>query len=368
MQYTAKPRIYDLQPYLPGKSVESLALERDIAPQDIVKLASNENPYGASPAAAAAARQSLSHAHAYPDAQPLRSRLSAHYHLGEDQIVLGNGSNDVLAHIATVFLGSHTAAVSSQYGFAVYGLLTRIAGAANIVVPARDFGHDLGAMAAAVTPETRVIWISNPNNPTGTFVPYAQVKQFLARIPERVIVVLDEAYLEYLAPADRGDATRWLAQYPNLIIIRTFSKIYGLAGLRVGYGLGSAPVIDLLNRVRQPFNVSSVALAAAAAALADQAFVAQGYERNRAGLVQLAAGLDALGIKDRLPIYGNFVTIRVDDAPAVNEALQDHGVIVRPLAEYGLPDHLRVSVGTPAGNTRFLAAMKSALERVSVDA
>jgi histidinol-phosphate aminotransferase len=252
--------------------------------------------------------------------------------------------------------------VYSQHAFAVYPLATQARGARGIVVPARDYGHDLEAMARAVDEDTGVMWIANPNNPTGTFVPGAALEAFLRRVPERVIVVLDEAYNEYL-PADlRADSVKWLKRHPNLVLTRTFSKAYGLAGLRVGYALAHPAVADVMNRVRQPFNVNSVALAAAVAALQDMEFVARSYAENLQGLRQLREGTQALGL-DFIPSSGNFLTVRVGKAQELYRRLLKRGVIVRPVGGgYGLPEHLRVTVGTESENERFLAALAGSLK------
>jgi histidinol-phosphate aminotransferase len=239
-------------------------------------------------------------------------------------------------------------------------LATQAAGAHSIVVPARDFAHDLPALAAAVREDTRVLWIANPNNPTGTFAPAETVRALLARVPLRVIVVLDEAYNEYLPDALRVDSTRWLEEFPNLVITRTFSKAYGLAALRVGFALAHPDVADLMNRVRMPFNVNSVAQAAAAKALQDKAFVARSREVNDAGMRQLAEGFRGMGL-DYIPSLGNFLSVRVGAAGAVYQRLLKQGVIVRPLAGYGMPEHLRVTIGLESENARFLAALRTAL-------
>ena len=234
------------------------------------------------------------------------------------------------------------------------------AGAECIEVPAREFGHDLPAMQAAIRPDTRIVWIANPNNPTGTFLPYAQIRAFLQAVSKDVVVVLDEAYNEYLPPALRQDTVAWLAEFPNLIITRTFSKVYGLAGLRVGYALASAEIIDLMNRVRQPFNVNNLALAAAIGALDDHVFLAESFQLNRRGIEQIVAGLKRLGL-EHIPAHGNFVTFRVGDASGVNQRMLKQGVIVRPLANYAMPEHLRVTIGLETENTRFLEALEKAL-------
>jgi len=235
------------------------------------------------------------------------------------------------------------------------------AGGECIVVPARHFGHDLDAMRAAIRPDTRIVWIANPNNPTGNFLPGDQVKAFLQSAPKDVVVVLDEAYNEYLPPADRVDTLAWVREFPNLVITRTFSKIHGLAGLRVGYAVTTAEIADLMHRVRQPFNVNNLALAGAIAALDDHAFIAESFEANRRGMDQIIAGLKRLGL-EHIPSHGNFITFKAGDAAKVNQALLKQGVIVRPIAGYALPEHLRVTIGLESENASFLAALEKSLE------
>jgi len=280
--------------------------------------------------------------------------------VAQNQVVLGNGSNDVLDLIARVFLAPGRSAVFAQHAFAVYPLATLSTGAELIVTPARNYGHDLNAMRAAIRPDTRIVWIANPNNPTGNFLPYPEVRAFLEAVPPDVVVVLDEAYNEYLPPAERVDTAAWIADFPNLVVTRTFSKIFGLAGLRVGYALASAEIADLMNRVRQPFNVNNLAIAAAIAALDDHLFVAESYELNRRGMEQLVAGLKRLGL-EHIPSHGNFVTFKAGDGAAVNQKLLKQGVIVRPIGGYGLPEWLRVTIGTEPENGRFLEALEKAL-------
>jgi histidinol-phosphate aminotransferase len=362
--------VRSIAPYQPGKPISELAREMGLDPERIVKLASNENPLGLSPAARAAIERELAELGRYPDgnAFDLKVALAKRYGVELDQIVVGNGSNDVLELAAAAFLAPGRDAVYSQHAFAVYPLATKARGAHGISVPARDFGHDLQAMAAAVTPETRIVFLANPNNPTGTFAPHADMERFLAKIPGNVLVVLDEAYNEYLPPALRFNAVQWLSRFPNLMIVRTFSKVYGLAGLRVGFGLMHRDVADLLNRVRQPFNVNNLALAAAVAALEDAPFIAKSYQLNRDGLAQLEGGAKKLGLA-YIPSVGNFLSIafpRVDGKPQagiVFDKLLRQGVIVRPVAGYEMPDHLRVTVGTAAENERFLDALTKVLGR-----
>jgi histidinol-phosphate aminotransferase len=356
------PYIRAIAPYQPGKPISELARELGLDEADIVKLASNENPLGPSPLALAAAQAALNEIALYPDGAgfELKAALSNKLGVAANRIVLGNGSNDVLDMAARAFLSPGTSAVWSQHAFAIYAIATLTAGAHNIAVPAHAYGHDLAAMRAAIRADTRVLWIANPNNPTGTFLPWADIGSLLETVPPHVLVVLDEAYGEYLPPADRFDTTRWLERFPNLLVTRTFSKAYGLAGLRVGYALGDAAVIDLLNRVRHPFNVNLPALAAAAAALDDSEFLARSYAANQAGMAQLTQGLDALGVA-QVPSKGNFVLANVGDAARVNRELLQRGVIVRPVGAYGLPGCLRVSVGLAAHNARFLDALKACL-------
>jgi len=352
--------VRSISPYQAGKPITQLSRELGLPVERIVKLASNENPLGMSPKARAAMEKAIGSLERYPDDFELKSAIAGHYGLGAERIVLGNGSNDVLDLIARVFLAPGRSTIFSQHAFAVYPLASLSAGADLIVVPAKDYGHDLPAMLAAIRPDTRLIWIANPNNPTGTFVPYAELKAFMQAVPSDVVVVVDEAYNEYLLPADRVDTTAWLAEFPNLVITRTFSKIYGLAGLRVGYGLASSEIADLMNRVRQPFNCNNLALAAATAALDDQAFVDKSYANNCAGLEQIGGGLKRLGLAC-IPAHGNFITFKAGDAAGLNQKLLQQGVIVRPIAGYGMPEWLRVTVGSEGENARFLEAMDHAL-------
>ena len=353
--------VRSIAPYQPGKPTSELAREMGIEEKSIVKLASNENPRGIGPRTRAAIEAAIGDLARYPDGNgfELKNALSKRYGVPMDAIVLGNGSNDVLELVAMAFLGTGSSAVYSQHAFAVYPLATQARGAKGIPVAANQYGHDLEAMARAVEADTRVVFIANPNNPTGTFVSYERIEALLQSVPG-CIVVLDEAYNEYLPPDMRVDTVKWLKKYPNLVITRTFSKAYGLAGLRVGYALANPLIADLMNRVRQPFNLNSVALSAATAALDDMEFVARSYAENRAGLKQIEAGALALGL-DFIPSFGNFITIRVGRANEIFKRLLKRGVIVRPVAGYELPEHLRVSIGTPEENERFLAALAASL-------
>lgn len=348
--------------YQPGKPISELAREMGIPEESIVKLASNENPLGMSARARDAAIAAIGEVSRYPDggAFALKKALCERFGVKPEQLVIGNGSNDILELASQAFLAPGLSAVYSRHAFAVYPLATNARGARGIEVAAKNFGHDLDAMAAAIEPQTRVVFIANPNNPTGTFVPGAELEAFLAKVPRHVLVVLDEAYTEYLAPEQRYDSIAWLARFPNLLVSRTFSKAYGLAGLRVGYAIAHPEVADLMNRVRQPFNVSSVALAAAEAALGDDEFLARSAELNRRGMTQLVAAFRELGL-EWIPSAGNFVTFKVGDAIGVNQALLRQGVIVRPIAAYGMPHWLRVSIGLPEENARFIEALRQAL-------
>jgi histidinol-phosphate aminotransferase len=356
--------VRSIAPYQPGKPIAELAREMGLKEEAIIKLASNENPRGIGPRTRAAIERAIGDVARYPDGNghELKDALARRYGVDLSQIVLGNGSNDVLELVALAFLGPGRAAVYSQHAFAVYPLATQARGARGIVVPAADYGHDLAAMARAVDDETCVVWIANPNNPTGTLAAPDALEAFVRRLPERVIVVIDEAYNEYL-PADlRTDTVKWIKRHPNLVVTRTFSKAYGLAGLRVGYALAHPSVADVMNRVRQPFNVNSVALAAATAALEDMEFVARSYAGNLQGLRQLREGAAHLGL-EFIPSVANFLTIRVGKAAEIYKRLLKRGVIVRPVGGgYELPEHLRVTVGTEEENERFLAALAASLK------
>ena len=356
--------VRSIAPYQPGKPIAELAREMGLEEAGIVKLASNENPRGIGPRTRAAIEAAIPEIARYPDGNgfELKAALSRRYGVDTASIVLGNGSNDVLELAAAAFLGPGRAAVYSQHAFAVYPLATQARGARGIMVPAKNYGHDLDAMSKAIDDETFVAWIANPNNPTGTLAGAEELEAFLRRVPERVLVVLDEAYNEYLPSERRADTVKWLKRHPNLVLTRTFSKAYGLAGLRVGYALAHPSVADVMNRVRQPFNVNGIALAAAAAALDDMEFVARSYADNLQGMRQFEEGARALGL-EFIPSFGNFLTIRVGKAAEIYKRLLRRGVIVRPVGGgYGLPEHLRVTVGTAQENEKFLAALAASLK------
>ncbi len=355
------PGISELKPYVPGKPLSEL--ERELGITESIKLASNENPLGASPRVAEAIAAALPELARYPDGGgfELRQALARKHGVGADCITLGNGSNDVLDMVARVFLQPGTESLFSQYAFAVYPISSQAAGARLVIAPARDYGHDLAAMRELVGPDTRVVWIANPNNPTGSWLAKDELYDFLSDLPPEVMLVLDEAYTEYVAQADYPDGTRWLEAFPNLIVTRTFSKAYGLASLRLGYALSHPQVADLLNRVRQPFNVNSLAQVAALAALSDEAFIAESVSVNRAGMEQLVAGVEALGLS-YIPSVGNFLCVDFGrDAAPVDQALLRRGCITRPLANYGMPNHLRISIGLEAENARLLESLREVM-------
>lgn len=352
----------DLPVYQPGRPIEEVARQYGLDPDRIVKLASNENPLGPSPRAREALQKALNTVHLYPDghAFALRQRLAAKLGVTPEHLIFGNGSNELLEFIGHVLLEPGVDVVVSQYCFAVYPLVTRMFRANLVTVPARNHAHDLAAMRAAITPRTRVVFLANPNNPTGTWAPAAELRAFVESIPANVLVVLDEAYIEFLEdPPDFLPDLRSGAR-PNLLLLRTFSKIYGLAGLRVGYGIGVPALIAALEKVRQPFNLNRLAQVAALAALDDEEHVQRTRRNNRQGLEQLQTGCRELGLP-YLPSAANFLLVRVGDGAAVFEALQREGVIVRPMGAYDLPEWIRISVGTPEENQRCLEALRKVM-------
>ena len=355
------PGIAALNPYQPGKPVDELTRELGIS--DIVKLASNENPRGPGQGVRTALQAQFDDLSRYPDGSgyALKQALSGHLQVAPEQLTLGNGSNDVLDLVGRLAIEPGHEAIMAEHSFVVYRIATVCAGGTVVEVPARDYGTDLDGFLRAVTDRTRVVFIANPNNPTGTWVTRDALVAFLDELPERVWVVLDEAYFEYADEPDYPDGATLLDGYPNLIVTRTFSKIHGLAALRVGYGISHPDVADLLNRARQPFNVNAMGLAAGVAALADREFVDSSRALNQQGLAQINQGLSKLSLPV-IPSLGNFVTFNCGrPGGAVYQALLQKGVIVRPVAEYGLPEHLRVSIGLPEENERFLAALAEVL-------
>ena len=354
--------IRSIAPYQPGKPISDLARDKGLDPSQIVKLASNENPLGVSPNAHMAMMDALDDIARYPDGNSvlLRDAVCEKFNVTPAQLVFGNGSNDILELSARAFLAPGDEAVFSQHAFAVYSLVTQAVGATGIIVPAKQFGHDLDAMLKAITPKTRMVFVANPNNPTGTLIGKLELKKFLSAVPKHVFIMLDEAYDEYLTDELKAESIGWLGEFDNLVISRTFSKAYGLAGLRVGFGVTSKEIADLMNRVRQPFNVNSIAQAAAVASLADDEFVERTRALNQAGMVQITQGLQKLGLSF-IPSFANFVSFKVNDAPGVYERLLNQGVIVRPVANYEMPDYLRVSIGLFSENARFLEVLATAI-------
>ena len=359
----ALPGIRSLQPYQPGKPIEELAREQGLVADKIVKLASNENPVGPPPSATVAIKSALSDLSRYPDANgfELKAALAEKHGVNPDQITLGNGSNDVLVLLAESYLGAGLSAIYSEYAFFVYSLVTRASGATGVEVPALDWGHDLKAMAAAIQPDTRIVFVANPNNPTGTCFNSQALVDFLTRVPEQVLVILDEAYFEYGSDYEDFDAVSLISRYPNLVVTRTFSKAYGLAGCRLGYAISNPDVADILNRLRQPFNVNSLAQVAALAALDDDAFLQQSRRLNSQGMAQLQSGLTQLGLSF-IPSAGNFICVDMArDALPIYQNMLSAGVIVRPVGNYNMPRHLRISIGLPDENQQCLDVLEAVL-------
>ena len=353
-----------IAPYQGGKPIAELAREMGLNEADIVKLASNENPLGISPKAQMAIDEAVHTIARYPDGSSfaLRQAVSEKFNVSHNQIVFGNGSNDILELAARAFLHAGCEAIYSQHAFAVYPLVTQAVGATGVVVPAKNYAHDLDGFLQVITPKTRLIFIANPNNPTGTLLNKDALRAFIHAVPTNILIVLDEAYDEYLSTENKSEAISWLAEFENLIISRTFSKAYGLAGLRIGFGLMHADIADMLNRVRQPFNVNSIAQAAAVASLADEDFVARSYALNQAGMAQMMQGLNKLGL-EYIPSYANFISFNVKDAARVNQQLLQNGVIVRPIVNYEMPEYLRVSIGLFSENAKFLTVLEEILSK-----
>jgi histidinol-phosphate aminotransferase len=356
-----------IAPYVGGKPISEVAREFGLDESKIVKLASNENPLGMPESAKKAMAKAAEDLGRYPDSNgfDLKNALAKKLNVPFEWITLGNGSNDILELTARAVAHEGDEVVFSKHAFAVYPLATQAVGGKAIEVAAtKDYGHDLPAMLKAITSRTRLVFVANPNNPTGTFLPAKEIEAFIEQVPSNVVVVIDEAYNEFLTPEQQYDAIAWVRKYPNVIVSRSFSKAYGLAGLRIGYGVAQNNITDLLNRIRQPFNVNSLAQAAAIAALADVEFLKKCYELNRAGYAQLTAAFEQMGLR-YLPSSGNFVLVKVgDDVDAgakVNLELLKAGVIVRPVGNYGLPEWLRISIGLPEENQAFIEALKKIL-------
>jgi len=358
LPFPLNPALADLPVYEPGRPIEEVAREVGLESATVIKLASNENPLGPSPKALAAMQQAVTQSHLYPDgtAFHLKRRLAGKLGVDTRNLILGNGSNEIIEFIGHALMDSDAEVVVSQYCFAVYPLVAHLFGAKLVTVPARDYGHDLDAMLAAVTPRTRVLFVASPNNPTGTLASCDCLVRLVERIPDHVVLVLDEAYIEFLdQPVDFLPLVS-SGNKPNLILMRTFSKIHGLAGLRLGYGIGHPDFIAALERIRQPFNTNSVAQAAALAALEDDAHIARTRQTNCAGLQFLEQELKRLEL-EVIPSHANFIVVKVGEGNAVCQALQKTGVIVRPMGGYGLPEWIRISVGRASENERCIEAL-----------
>jgi histidinol-phosphate aminotransferase len=362
LPFALNPALEHLPVYQPGRPVEEVARELGLPARDFIKLASNENPLGPSPAALGALKKVLRGLHMYPDGNAfyLKQKLAAKLGVTPAHLVLGNGSNDIIEFLGHALLGPGDEMVVSQYCFAIYPIVARLLGARVITVPARDYGHDLPAMLRAVTVNTKLVFVANPNNPTGTLAAAAEVRRLVDELPEGVVLAMDEAYLEFLAePVDLLPLIR-AGQKPNLILLRTFSKIYGLAGLRLGYGIAHPEFIAALEKIRQPFNINSLAQAAALAALDDEAHVKKTRQNNVKGRKFLEKGLSAMRV-EFVPSAANFILAKVGAGREVFEQLQRRGVITRPMGGYQLPEWIRLSVGTPAENRRCVKALRQIL-------
>ena len=358
-----KPAVRSQPVYEPGKPIEEVARELGLDPAGLIKLASNENPFGPSPRALAAAQHALLHGELYPDGGcfVLRGKLAERFGLDANQFIIGNGSNEIIELLGHVLLGPGDEVVMAAPAFVVYKLVTLLFGAKAVEVPLVNHRHDLERIAAAITPRTKLVYVCSPNNPTGTANSEADLLAFARALPEHVVGVFDEAYAEYVERAP--DLRPLIREGRNVVCLRTFSKIYGLASLRVGYGYATADIATLLNRVRQPFNVNAIAQAAAVAALDDREFTEKCARENRAGLAQLEAGFRAQG-REFVPSVANFTLVKVGDGLRVFDALQRRGVIVRPVKSYGMPEWVRITVGTHAQNERVLAELKAALRQL----
>lgn len=356
----ANTGVRELTPYQPGKPVEEL--ERELGITSSLKLASNENPLGPSSSAMMAAQLAISNSHIYPDGGcfELKQALSSFLSVKPEQLTIGNGSENILELIVKAYLKHQDTAVISQYAFLTIPILIQSYGAKANVVPATEWGHDIEKMINAIDEKTRILFLVNPNNPTGTYTNDNDFKRLMEAVPPHVLVVVDEAYSEYIAKKDYPDTANYLSHYPNLVITHTFSKVYGLAALRLGYAISSVEIADILNRSRLPFNVNTIAAKAACAALNDQQHVKNSVELNREGMEQLESELNKLKL-EYIPSIGNFITINVGDASTIYQQLLLEGIIVRPLIAYGMPKHIRVTIGTQQQNERFITALKKVL-------
>jgi len=366
----ATPGVAGLLPYQPGKPVEEL--ERELGISNIIKLASNENPLGPG----AKAKQAIliaSELSRYPDgnARNLKKALAKRHSVNTDQITIGNGSNEILELITRAITGPQHEVIFSEHAFAVYPLVTQAVGARAVVVPAKNWGHDLSAMQAVINENSRLMFVANPNNPTGTWLDTQTLRTLLESCPEHLLVVVDEAYFEYVGADDYPDCIQWLNDFPNLLVTRTFSKAFGLAGLRIGYGISHRDIADLMNRVKQPFNVNSLALSAAAAALEDIDHLQQSISMNQAGMKQLTTAFDDMNLQ-YIPSVGNFICVDMESTAhtgmEIYNKLLHQGVIVRPVDNYGLPNHLRITIGLEEENEKFIQALESVLTAMNVEA
>lgn len=359
------PFLKDLPTYQPGRPIEEVARELNLPAESIIKVASNENPFGPSPLALKAMQKAAGGVNLYPDGNAfyLKQRLAAHLGVEPGHLILGNGSNEIIEFVAHALLegndGHDRNVVVSQYCFAIYPIVAKMSGAEVLIVPAKSYGHDLSAMLRAITPGTKIVFVANPNNPTGTLASREDVVQFVNDVPDDVLLVMDEAYIEFLNDAVDLIPLIRLGTRKNLVLMRTFSKIYGLAGLRIGYGISNPEFISALEKIRQPFNVNSVAQAAAIAALDDVDHVRKTRANNFAGMEFFERALRELGI-EFIPSHANFILARVGDGSKVFNAMQRQGVIVRPMGGYQLPEWIRISIGTPDENERCLGALRSA--------
>jgi histidinol-phosphate aminotransferase len=356
------PFLKNLPTYQPGRPIEEVARELNLPASGIIKVASNENPFGPSPLAIAAMQKAIAGVNLYPDGNAfyLKQKLAAKLGIEPANLILGNGSNEIIEFVAHALLAPGADVVVSQFCFAIYPIVAKMFGANVITVPAKNYGHDLPAMLCAITPRTRIIFVANPNNPTGTLAPREEVIQFVNDIPDDVLLVMDEAYIEFLDdPLDLVSLVR-LGARKNLILMRTFSKIYGLAGLRIGYGIANSEFISALEKVRQPFNINSLAQTAALAALDDDEHVRKTRANNFAGLEFFAKAFRDLKL-EFVPSSANFILVRVGEGQKVFDAMQKQGVIVRPMGGYQLPEWIRISVGTPKENQQCLDALKNSI-------
>lgn len=360
------PALAQLPVYQPGRPIDEVARELGLPASDFIKLASNENPLGPSPAAIAAMEKALRQLHLYPDGNAfyLKRKMAEKLGVSPGHLILGNGSNEIIEFVGHALMAPGAQVVVSQYCFAIYPIMTRLFGADLVTVPAKDYGHDLQAMSRAITDKTHVVFVANPNNPTGTLVSPEALRQFIDSVPSHVLIVMDEAYIEFLENPCDLIPDILSGRYPNLLLMRTFSKIYGLAGLRLGYGIANPELIQSLEKVRQPFNINALIQAGALAALDDADHIKSTREQNRVGLAYYTRELAALGL-EIIPSAANFIMARVGSGQAVFEALQRRGVITRPMGGYQLPEWLRISVGTAAENARCIAALRDVMQKGS---